>query len=227
MRNNKEFRWLSVITGLFVAVLLISNLASTKILDFGAFTFDGGTLIFPLSYIFGDVLTEVYGYKRSRKVIWTGFFSAALMSITLGVVAILPPNTEWVWQEAFTALFGMVPRIIVGSLVAYFVGEFVNSYIMSKMKIMTKGKYLWLRTIGSTILGEGFDTIIFVTIAFWGTMSTEVITAIIISNYVFKVGVEILFTPITYKVSSFLKKSEDIDYYDTNTNYNPFLISSE
>jgi len=225
MNDRSDFKWLSVITGLFVAVLLISNIASTKILNFGPFTFDGGTLLFPLSYIFGDILTEVYGYNRSRKVIWTGFFSAVLMAATLAIVVLLPAAEGWPWQEPFTALFGLVPRIVAGSLIAYFVGEFTNSFVLAKMKIWTKGKFLWSRTIGSTLVGEGLDTIIFVTIAFFGTMPMATLIAIIISNYVFKVGTEVIFTPVTYKTVSFLKRIEKEDYYDTNTNFNPLLIN--
>ena len=215
-------KYFAVITGLFVAVLIISNVASTKILDFGFFVFDGGTLLFPLAYIFGDILTEVYGYKKARKVIWTGFASAILMSLVFVVVGFLPPAQGWENQLAYTAILGVVPRIVLASLIAYFAGEFSNSFILAKMKILSKGKQLWKRTIGSTIIGEFLDTTIFVFIAFFGTMPMEVFTILILSNYIFKVGIEILFTPLTYKIIGFLKKVEKTDVYDYDTNFSPF-----
>lgn len=216
------FRYFDVIMALFVAVLLISNLASTKILSLGVFTFDGGTLLFPLSYIFGDVLTEVYGYQRARKVIWTGFGAALLMSLVLWIVQILPPAADWPNQQAYESLLGFVPRIVLASLVAYFAGAFTNAVLLSKLKIKTGGKHLWLRTIGSTILGEGIDTTIFCLIAFYGLFPNEILLSIIISNYLFKTGVEVLFTPITYKIVSFLKKNEQVDVFDRGISYNPF-----
>jgi len=215
-------KYFAVITGLFVAVLIISNVASTKILDFGFFVFDGGTLLFPLAYIFGDILTEVYGYKKARKVIWTGFASAILMSLVFVVVGFLPPAQGWENQLAYTAILGVVPRIVLASLIAYFAGEFSNSFIMAKMKILSKGKQLWKRTIGSTIIGEFLDTTIFVFVAFFGTMPMEVFTILILSNYIFKVGIEILFTPLTYKIIGFLKKAENTDVYDYDTDFSPF-----
>lgn len=207
---------------LFVAVLLISNLASIKILTLGYFTFDGGTLLFPLSYIFGDVLTEVYGYKHARKVIWTGFGAAILMSLVLWVVQVLPPAPDWPNQQAYESLLGFMPRIIVASLVAYFAGAFSNAFFMSRVKILTKGRFLWVRTIGSTIIGEGIDTSIFCVIAFYGIFPNELLVSIIISNYIFKTGVEVVFTPFTYMIVNFLKKEEGVDVYDVGISYNPF-----
>ncbi|MFA6950607.1 MAG: queuosine precursor transporter [Lentimicrobiaceae bacterium] len=219
---KSTFKYFDVIMALFVAVLLISNLASTKILTLWIFTFDGGTLLFPLSYIFGDILTEVYGYQRARKVIWTGFGAALLMSLVLWVVQLLPPAPDWPNQEAYESLLGFVPRIVLASLVAYFAGAFSNAFILSKLKIRTKGKFLWVRTIGSTIIGEGIDTAIFCCVAFYGLYPTEVLLAIIISNYFFKTGVEVIFTPVTYKIVHFLKKHEQVDVYDRGISYNPF-----
>lgn len=222
--KNREtnFKYFDIILGLFVAVLLISNIASSKILNLGPFTFDGGTILFPLAYIFGDILTEVYGYKRSRKVIWTGFFSIILASAIFWIVGMLPPAIGWESQKAYDAILGVVPRIVLGSLVAYFAGEFSNSYVLAKMKIWTKGRWLWARTIGSTVVGEGVDTLLFVFIAFLGILPLSLLIAIIISNYVFKVGVEVLFTPVTYKIVRFLKTKENEDYYDRKTNFSPF-----
>jgi len=222
MRQN--FKYLDVITVLFVAVLLISNIASTKIARIFGFSLDGGTLLFPLAYIFNDVLTEVYGYNRSRKVIWLGFASAILMSVTLIVVGILPSATGWENQDAYQKILGQAPRIVIASLCAYFVGEFANSFILAKMKIASRGKWLWMRTIGSTLVGEMLDSLIFVTIAFAGVLPNELIIALIISNYIFKTGIEIIFTPITYVIVNFLKKAEREDYYDKKTNFNPFVV---
>ncbi|HBC47794.1 MAG TPA: transporter, partial [candidate division Zixibacteria bacterium] len=166
----KKYKYYDIILGLFVAVLLISNVASSKILKLGPFTFDGGTILFPVSYIFGDILTEVYGYRNSRRVIWTGFFAALLMSLTFIAVGKLPPASGWENQDAYEKILGLTPRIVIASLVAYFAGEFSNSYTLAKMKILTKGKWLWSRTISSTIIGEGVDTLLFVTIAFYGVL---------------------------------------------------------
>ncbi|MFA6159718.1 MAG: queuosine precursor transporter [Parcubacteria group bacterium] len=222
--DGKNFKYFDVIMAVFVAVLLISNIASTKILVFWKFTFDGGTLLFPLSYIFGDILTEVYGYKRSRKVIWTGFFCAGLMSLVLIIVNILPPASDWPYQEAFNNILGLAPRIVLASLVAYFAGEFSNSYILAKIKIWMAGKMLWVRTILSTLVGELVDTSFFILIAFYGTLPNELLLTIFVSNYIFKCAVEILFTPATYGAVNFLKKNENEDYYDYDTNFNPFSL---
>lgn len=219
MRNYKYY---DIILGLFVAVLLISNVASTKILKMGPFTFDGGTLLFPISYIFGDILTEVYGYRRSRRVIWTGFFSSLLMSAIFIAVGLLPPASDWGNQEAYDKILGLTPRIVFASLLAYFAGEFSNSYTLAKMKIATGGKWLWTRTISSTLVGEGTDTIIFCMIAFWDVLPNSLLIAVIISNYIFKVGFEVAFTPITYLVVNFLKRNEGSDVFDRGTNFNPF-----
>lgn len=216
------FRYFDILMALFVAVLLISNIASMKILTLWKFTFDGGTILFPLSYIFGDILTEVYGYKNSRKVIWTGFFCALLMSLVLWIVQILPPASDWNNQKAFESVLGFMPRIVIASLLAYLAGEFSNSFILSKLKIRTKGKLLWLRTIGSTLVGEGIDTALFCFIAFYGVLPNSLLLSVIISNYIFKCGVEIIFTPATYKIVYFLKRKEGIDSYDVGVNYNPF-----
>lgn len=221
MRNYKYF---DLILGAFVAVLIISNIASTKILKLGPFNFDGGTLLFPLAYIFGDILTEVYGYQRSRRVIWMGFFSALLMSLVLMIVGSLPPAAGWENQEAYQKILGLTPRIVIASLLAYFAGEFSNSFTLAKLKIFTKGKWLWTRTIGSTLIGEGVDTLIFVMIAFYGILPTPLLIAVILSNYIFKCGVEIVFTPATYKIVGLLKREEQEDYYDYQTDFNPFSL---
>jgi queuosine precursor transporter len=219
----KEYKFFTLITGFFVAILLISNVASSKLVDFGPLTFDGGTILFPISYIFGDVLTEVYGYRKSRQVIWIGFASALLMSLVFALVGFLPPAAGWENQDAYNRILGMTPRIVAGSLVAYFAGEFSNSYILAKMKILTKGRWLFTRTIGSTIVGEGVDTLFFVAIAFAGVYSWDMMMVIVISNYIYKVGFEVVLTPLTYTVVSFLKRHEKSDIYDYKTNFNPFV----
>jgi len=221
---QKSYKYLGAISVFFVSVLLISNVASAKIVDFGYFTFDGGTLLFPLSYIFGDILTEVYGYKRARGVVWLGFFMALLMSVVFIVVGKLPSASGWNNQSAYDLILGLTPRIVFASLIAYACGEFSNSYILAKIKIKMKGKMLWVRTIGSTIVGEFIDSILFIVIAFWGILPNSLLITLVISNYIFKTLIEVIFTPITYKVVNFLKKKENEDYYDTYTNFNPFKL---
>jgi len=221
---DKTYRHIDTVTALFVAVLLISNVASTKIVDLWFFTFDGGTLLFPLSYIFGDILTEVYGYGRSRKVIWLGFASALLMSLVLILVGKMPSARGWENQEAYEKILGLTPRIVLASLAAYFSGEFSNSFVLAKMKILTRGRHLWMRTIGSTLVGELVDTLLFVMIAFGGTLSAGLLWTVVISNYVFKTAVEALFTPLTYWIVRVLKRAEGADYYDLHTNFSPFYF---
>lgn len=220
--KDSKYNYIDIITGLFVAVILISNIASTKIVQIWRFTFDGGTILFPLSYIFGDVLTEVYGFKAGRRVIWIGFFSALLMSVVFGLVGLIKPAAGWENQQAWLLILGQTPRIVAASLIAYFAGEFSNSIVLAKMKIFTKGRFLWTRTIGSTLAGEGIDTVLFVIIAFGGVYSWRLVALIIVSNYIFKVGMEIVLTPATYAIVSFLKRREKIDYFDYGTKFNPF-----
>jgi hypothetical protein len=222
--GRRGYKYFDLIMALFVAVLLISNIASTKILRLGPFTFDGGTLLFPISYIFGDILTEVYGYRRSRRVIWVGFGCAALMAGVLAIVGALPPAEGWQYQESYEAILGTTPRIVLASLIAYFAGEFSNSYTLARTKILTQGRWLWTRTIGSTLVGQGVDTLLFVAIAFAGTLPWPLFWSIILSNYVFKCGLEALMTPVTYRVTDFLKREENEDVYDVDTNFNPFKV---
>ncbi|HRE47432.1 MAG TPA: queuosine precursor transporter [Aggregatilineales bacterium] len=227
------YRYIDFITASFVAVLIISNIASTKTVIIGSLTFDGGTVIFPLAYIFGDVLTEVYGYKRARRVIWTGFLWIIVTAGVLAIIDALPPEPFWNQIEGitgftkgqgFSLILGQAPRIVLGSLIAYFAGEFTNSFILAKMKIATKGRALWTRTIGSTLVGQFVDTSVFLVVAFYGVFPNEVLLTIFVSNYIFKVSVEALFTPVTYAAVRFLKRAEAEDYYDTKTNFNPFAL---
>lgn len=222
----RAYRYLDLIMAAFVTILLVSNVASSKITVLGPFTFDGGTILFPLSYIFGDVLTEVYGYQRSRRVIWTGFAAILLMAAVFSMVGALPPAEGWENQKAYEAILGLTPRIVVASLVAYWAGEFTNSAVLAKMKVLTDGHWLWTRTIGSTLLGEGVDTLLFVVIAFYGVLPGALLWTVALSNYVFKCGVEVLFTPLTYRVVNALKRAEREDYYDRTTRLSPFHLAS-
>lgn len=226
-RNYRYFDW---ILGIFVAVLLISNIVSVKAIQLTIpfihwhISFDGGTLLFPFSYIFADVLTEVYGYERSRRVIWSGFFGLVLMAFVVWLVGIIPPDPLWTEQPAYQSLLMTAPRIALASIVAYFVGEFSNSYILSRLKILTQGKHLWIRTIGSTVVGQFVDTMLFVFIAFWGVWEPALIYTVLISNYIFKTSYEIIATPLTYLVVNWLKRKEAEDHYDYDANYNPFVL---
>lgn len=239
--RRRAYRYFDLIMVLFVTVLLVSNIASSaKIVSWGAtlpifhlpLAFDAGTLLFPIAYIFGDILTEVYGYAKSRRVIWTGFAMALLMSATLWVVGRLPGAAIWevtVGQQAYDAVLGGVITggIVIASLVAYFAGEFSNSYVLARMKVWTQGRYLWSRTIGSTLVGELVDTVLFVVVASaLGVFPWSLAVTLIVSNYIFKVGVEVLFTPVTYRVVDTVKRLEGEDYYDVGTDFNPFHLGT-
>lgn len=230
MMEERHYRYFDLILGLFVAILLISNIVSVKAviipLPFTKlhFSFDGGTLLFPFSYIFADVLTEVYGYERSRRVIWSGFFGLVLMAFLIWLVGIIPPDPLWKLDGAYQQLLMTAPRIALASIIAYFTGEFSNSYILSRMKILTKGKHLWSRTIGSTIIGEFIDSLLFVVIAFYGVWPNSLLIQVLISNYIFKTLYEITATPLTYAITGWLKRRESEDHYDYKANYNPFLL---
>ncbi len=220
----RNFKYLDVITVFFVAFLLISNVVASKILMLGPLAIDGGGLLFPLTYIFGDILTEVYGFKKTRKAIWLGLSANVLMAAVFVIVGAMPPAADWPNQEAYMAILGLTPRIVLASVTAYFIGEFINSFILAKLKILTKGKLLWSRTISSTLVGQAFDTAIFMIIAFWGVLPMDLFIWVGISGYLLKVAVEILFTPFTYLIVNFLKKKENEDYYDNKTNFNPFAV---
>ncbi len=236
---KRSYKYYDFITALFVAVLLISNIASSaKIIDWGVsifglpLAFDAGTLLFPISYIFGDILTEVYGYKRSRRVIWAGFAAAGLMALTLWLVGLMPAEATWqsyAGQEAYDVILGGVASggIIIASLAAYFAGEFSNSFVLAKMKVLTEGRWLWSRTIGSTFVGQGIDTVMFIVIAtLFGVFPWSIALSLITTNYIFKVAIEIIFTPATYLLVSLLKQAEQEDYYDRETDFNPFSLAS-
>lgn len=220
----KQFKYLDVITVFFVVFLLISNVVASKILMLGPLAIDGGGLLFPLTYIFGDILTEVYGFKKTRKAIWLGLGANLLMAAVFILVGAMPPATDWPNQDAYMAILGLTPRIVLASVTAYFIGEFINSVVLAKLKVYTKGKMLWSRTISSTILGQAVDTTIFMFIAFYGVLPWDLFVLVGISGYLLKVGVEILFTPFTYLIINFLKKKENEDFYDNKTSFNPFNL---
>jgi len=235
--RERQYHYLDLVMALFVTVLIVSNIASSaKIVDWGIsiiglrLAFDGGTLLFPVSYIFGDVLTEVYGYKRSRRVIWVGFACLAISALVLWIIRIMPGEATWqsyAGQKAYEAILGGMSSggIVIASLVAYLVGEFSNSVVLAKMKIMTRGRWLWTRTIGSTLVGEGIDSIVFITIAsIAGVFPWSLWATLVITNYIFKCSIEAIMTPVTYWVVSRLKHIEQEDYYDTHTNFSPFQI---
>ena len=231
----RSYRYFDLVMALFVTVLIVSNIASSaKIVDWGfslfglPMAFDAGTILFPISYIFGDVLTEVYGYQRSRRVIWAGFACLALTSLVLGIVRILPGEAAWqeyAGQEAFNQILGGISSggLVLASLLAYWAGAFSNAFIMARLKVITQGRRLWLRTIGSTLVGEGVDTLVFMLVAtLAGVFPWEIFTSLVVTNYLFKVSVEALMTPITYGVINTLKRGEGEDYYDYQTRFNPF-----
>lgn len=224
--NSKSsgLKYFTVLGMVFVSVLLISNIAAQKLFAFGPFTFSCGILLFPISYIFGDVLTEVYGYARTRQVIWTGLACNLLLIFIVEISIILPPADGWPFQEQFKTALGLVPRIVVGSMIGYWAGEFVNSYTLAKMKVLTQGRFLWTRTVGSTIVGQAVDTACFVFVAFFRVLPNDVLLAALLSGYIFKVIYEAVATPITYAAVAFLKDREGIDVYDHDTRFNPFEL---
>ena len=235
--NTKSYRFFDLILGIFIAVLLISNIASSaKIVDLGfsirdiPMAFDAGTILFPIGYVFGDILTEVYGYQRSRRVIWTGFFSLALATLVFWVISILPGESTWqgyAGDKAYQSILGGMSSggIVLASLAGFWLGEFSNSFILAKMKILTRGRWLWSRTIGSTLVGELVDTVMFVVVASaFGVFPWSLFLTLTLTNYLFKVAVEVLMTPVTYLIVHVLKRAEGEDYYDRDTNFNPFVM---
>jgi len=223
----KSYKYLPIITGIFSATLLISNTLDNKIFELFGLALPAGIILFPLAYIFGDILTEVYGYASSRKVIWTGFFSLILMTACYMLAEALPAASFWKNQESFSLILGKVPRIVLASMVAYFAGEFVNSFTVAKIKVKSKGKNMSFRFILSTIFGQAVDTSVFVLIAFTGLMDVSSLLQITFSAWLFKVSWEIIALPLTLPVVKWLKKAETEDYYDVDTNFNPFIISKE
>ena len=230
--SRLQYKYYEFVMVAFVVILVCSNLigpakiAQVDLPLVGVLTFGAGVLFFPISYVFGDVLTEVYGYARSRRVIWAGFAGLAFASFMAWVVVALPPAPFWKNQEAYEIAFGSAWRIALASMIAYFCGEFVNSFVLAKMKIATQGRWLWSRTIGSTLFGEGVDSLLFYPLAFWGTgiIPNEALPKVMAAQFVAKVAVEVLFTPVTYAIVGWLKSAEQEDHYDRGTRFTPFSL---
>ena len=222
-----RYRYLDLLTIGFVVVLLISNLVGPKICQIGPLRPSAAEFLFPLSYICCDVFTEVYGYRASRRAIWLGFFAMALL-IAMGRIAVnLPPAPEWHGQEAFASVFNVVPRFALASLMAYWAGEFTNSYTLAKLKLLTGGRWLWTRTVGSTLTGQAVDTTVLIVVAFGGTQAPGMLVRMVLSAYLIKVAVEVVATPVTYLVVGWLKQNESADTFDRGTNFNPFTWQGE
>jgi uncharacterized integral membrane protein (TIGR00697 family) len=236
-RPSRQYRYYDLVMAAFVTVLLCANvIGAAKVaqvgpfdlggLALGPFTFGAGVLFFPISYVFGDVLTEVYGYARARKVVWAGFGALAFASFMSWAVLAFRPAPGWPHQAAYETVFGGTPRIVLASLVAYFCGEFCNSYVLAKMKLATSGRLLWSRTIGSTIVGEAVDSAVFYPLAFLGAWESELVVRVMLTNYALKVLWEIVMTPLTYRVVNFLKRAEAEDYFDRTTDFTPFSLQT-
>jgi queuosine precursor transporter len=230
--SARRYKYLDMLTTMFVVVLLVSNLVAQKVCAFGPvrghwFYASGALLLFPVTYIFGDVFTEVYGFSASRQAIWLGFFATALLYGLSAAVIALPGAPGWKNQAAFTTVFGFLPRMLAASLVAYWAGEFANSYTMAKLKLLTNGEKLWTRTIGSTAVGQGVDTVLVITLTFGGVYSGATLFKIIWQGYLAKVAYEALATPVTYAVVGWLKRSEHADAFDRHENFNPFSLAGK
>jgi uncharacterized integral membrane protein (TIGR00697 family) len=213
---------LVIIIAVFITCLITANIIAVKVITLGPFTLPAAIFVFPISYIFGDVLTEVYGYRVARRVIWIGFLCNLIFVFFAWIGQLLPSASFWGDQGAYESILGYTPRLLAASLAGYLVGEFINSFVLAKMKVLTAGRWLWSRTIGSTILGQGFDTSIFITAAYIGTSSS--VPTMILHHWFFKVAIEAIFTPVTYLIVGWLKRKEGIDTYDRDTKYNPFTL---
>ena len=225
---GRPLRYFDLVMAAFVTILLLSNVlgagkvAEVELPGIGLWPFGAGILFFPVSYVIGDILTEVYGYARARRCIWAGFGALLFMAVMAWVVVALPPAASWTGQAAYEAVFGQVPRIVLASILAFWAGEFVNSYVLARMKLWTRGRYLWTRTIGSTVVGQGVDSLIFYPLAFYGIWETETLLIVLATQWALKVGWEALLTPVTYAAVGWLKRREGIDVYDEGTDFTPF-----
>ncbi len=217
--------WFVFIVTIFITSLITANIIGVKLIEISGFVLPAGTIIFPISYIFGDVLTEVYGYRRARQVIWLGFFCNLIVVVAIWIGQLLPPATFWDGQKAYERILGYTPRLLAASFLAYLLGEFANSFVLAKMKIATKGRWLWTRTIGSTLVGEGLDSLVFMILAFVGTLPMAALLSAVITQWLVKSAYEAAVTPLTYAVVNFLKGKEGIDAFDYDTRFNPLLFS--
>jgi uncharacterized integral membrane protein (TIGR00697 family) len=225
MGEEKYSHWFLIVVAVFVTCLITANIIAVKLVDLFGLILPAAIFIFPLSYITGDVLTEVYGYRQARKVIWLGFLCNVIVVVAIWLAQILPAASFWDGQKAYERILGYTPRILVASFVAYLVGEFANSFVLAKMKIATQGRWLWLRTIGSTLVGQGLDSLVFISLAFAGIIPVHVLTQAIVTQWLAKSAYEAAVTPFTYLVVNFLKRKEGMDTYDYETRFNPLLIS--
>ena len=229
--GSRSLLYFDYVMAAFVTILLLSNVlgagkvATVDLPLIGDWPFGAGILFFPVSYVIGDILTEVYGYARARRCIWAGFAALLFMAFMSWVVVALPPAPTWQGQEAYAAVFGQVPRIVLASIAAFWAGEFVNAYVLARMKVWTKGRHLWSRTIGSTLVGQGVDSLIFYPLAFYGVWDNRTLLIVLVTQWVLKVGWEVLLTPITYAVVGWLKRRERIDVYDRRTDFTPFRMT--
>jgi hypothetical protein len=230
--DGRPLRHFDYVMAAFVTILLLSNVlgagkvATVSLPGLGEWPFGAGILFFPISYVIGDVLTEVYGYGRARRCIWAGFAALLFMAFMAWVVVALPPAADWRGQAAYEQIFGQVPRIVFASIAAFWAGEFANSYVLARMKIWTEGRHLWTRTIGSTLVGQGIDSLIFYPLAFWGVWDTETMVLVLFTQWALKVGWEVLLTPATYALVGFLKRREGVDVYDERTDFSPFRAAA-
>jgi queuosine precursor transporter len=223
----RRYKYLDVLTTAFVVILLVSNLIAQKVCQIGPFAVSGAIILFPITYIFGDIFTEIYGFSASRRAIWLGFFGTILLYVMGAIIIALPAAPSWPHQEAFSIVFGFIPRILAASLVAFWAGEFANSYTMARLKLLTDGRKLWTRTIGSTIVGQAVDTTLVIFLTFVGIVPLRTLGNMIVTGYFLKVAYEILATPLTYLVINRLKKAEHADAFDRHENFNPFSFAGE
>ena len=230
--QRSSYRWYPLVVAVFATTLVVSNIIAVKLIGIGGLVLPAAVILFPVAYIFGDILTEVYGYARARQAIWTGFFCNLLAVIAIWLAGLLPPASFWnaglpsaeAAQGAYAAILGFTPRLLLASFMAYLVGEFLNSFVMAKLKVRTEGRYLWLRTISSTLVGEGADSLVFISVAFWGIIPLVGLGTAILSQWMVKVVYEIIATPLTYLIVGALKRSEQEDYYDRDTDFTPIAF---
>ncbi len=226
LESDRRYKYLDSFITLFVVVLLVSNIVAAKFFAIGPLRVSAAQILFPITYIFGDIFTEVYGYSASRRAIWYGFFASFILVTLSYIVVLIPPAPEYTDQRAFETIFKPVGRIVVASLLAYWCGEFANSFTLAKLKLLTGGKYLWTRTIGSTVVGQAVDTTVVMFAAFYGMRSVNTILRLIVAGYLIKVVYETLMTPVTYAIVNYLKRTEGVDYFDRGTNFNPFATAA-
>jgi len=217
--------WFVIVVAVFISALITANIIAVKLVDIFGFVLPAAVIIFPLSYIFGDILTEVYGYSQARRVIWLGFLCNLLVVGAIWIAQILPAASFWDGQNAYERILGFTPRLLMASFIAYLIGEFANSFVLAKMKIATRGRWLWTRTIGSTLVGEGLDSLVFITVAFLGVTPLNALSSMIVTQWLAKTAYEALVTPLTYLIVNFLKRQEGLDVFDRETRFNPLRVA--